>query len=45
MLVVAIFALLPVDQRLLCRAVCRSWRATLANVSLWLRLDLSAEAA
>jgi hypothetical protein len=32
-----------VDQRLLCRAVCRGWRATLADVSLWLRLDLSAE--
>jgi hypothetical protein len=42
-LVLAIFALLPVDQRLLCRAVCRGWRAVLGDVSLWLRLDLSAE--
>jgi hypothetical protein len=39
----AIFALLPVDTRLRCRAVCRGWRAVLGDVSLWLRLDLSAE--
>jgi hypothetical protein len=34
-IVLAIFALLPVDQRLLCRAVCRGWRAVLGDVSLW----------
>jgi hypothetical protein len=39
--VLAIFALLPVDQRLLCREVCRGWRAVLGDVSLWLRLDLT----
>jgi hypothetical protein len=38
----ALFALLPVDQRLRCAEVCRSWRALLSDVSLWLRLDLSA---
>jgi hypothetical protein len=40
-LALAIFALLPVDQRLLCREVCRGWRAVLEDVSLWLRLDLT----
>ncbi len=42
-IVLAIFALLPVDQRLLCRAVCRGWRAVLGDVSLWLRLDFTHE--
>jgi uncharacterized low-complexity protein len=41
--VLAIFALVPVDQRLLCRLVCRGWRAVLGDVSLWLRLDLTHE--
>jgi hypothetical protein len=40
-LVLAIFALLPVDARLRCREVCRGWRAVLRERSLWLRLDLS----
>jgi hypothetical protein len=42
-IVLAIFALLPVDQRLLCRAVCRGWRTVLGDVSLWLRLDLTTD--
>jgi hypothetical protein len=37
----ALFALLPVDQRLRCREVCRDWRAALEERSLWTRLDLS----
>jgi hypothetical protein len=41
-LALAIFALLPVDQRLRCREVCRGWRAVLTEISLWRRLDLSA---
>jgi hypothetical protein len=41
--VLAIFALLLVDQRLLCRAVCRGWRAVLGDVSLWQRVNMSAE--
>jgi hypothetical protein len=41
-LVLAIVALLPVDQRLRCREVCRAWCAALADVSVWTRLDLSA---
>jgi hypothetical protein len=41
-LVLYIFSLLPVDDRLLCAGVCRSWRAALEERSLWLRLDLSA---
>jgi hypothetical protein len=39
-IVLAIFALLPVDQRLRCLEVCRGWRAALSDASLWLRLDL-----
>jgi hypothetical protein len=39
LLVLAIFSLLPVDQRLRCAEVCRGWRAVLSDVSLWLRLD------
>jgi hypothetical protein len=38
----ALFALLPVDQRLRCREVCRAWCAALEERSLWTRLDLSA---
>jgi hypothetical protein len=40
-LALALFALLPVDQRLRCSEVCRGWRALLSDVSPWLRLDLS----
>jgi hypothetical protein len=40
-LVLHILSLLPVDTRLLCAAVCRSWRAALEERSLWIRLDLS----
>jgi hypothetical protein len=41
-LVLHILSLLPVDCRLLCAGVCRSWRAALEDRSLWIRLDLSA---
>jgi hypothetical protein len=41
-LVLYIFSLLPVDQRLRCAEVSRGWRAVLSDASLWLRLDLSA---
>jgi hypothetical protein len=41
-IVLAVFALLPVDARLRCREVCRGWRAVLQERSLWLRLDMSA---
>jgi hypothetical protein len=41
-LVLHILSLLPVGARLLCAAVCRSWRAALEERSLWIRLDLSA---
>jgi hypothetical protein len=40
-LLLALFALLPVDQRLRCAEVCRGWHALLSDASLWLRLDLS----
>jgi hypothetical protein len=40
----AVFALLPADTRLLCRGVCRSWRATLSEARFWAALDLSAAA-
>jgi hypothetical protein len=41
-LALAVFALLPVDQRLRCREVCRGWRAVLTeDLSLWRCLDLS----
>ena len=36
-----ILASLPADARLLAAAVCRSWRAMLADPALWTRLDLS----
>jgi hypothetical protein len=38
-----VFSLLPVDQRMRCAEVCRGWRATLRDHSLWTRLDLSKE--
>ncbi len=41
-LVLHIFSLLPVDCRLLCAGVCRSWRAALEDRSLWLVVDLVA---
>jgi hypothetical protein len=41
-LVLHILSLLPVDARLCCAEVCRSWRAALEERSLWIRLDLSA---
>jgi hypothetical protein len=41
-LALRILALLPVDARARCACVSRgSWRATVADVSLWLRLDLT----
>jgi hypothetical protein len=36
-----VFALLPLDARLLCRGVCRCWRARLCTRSLWTTLDAS----
>jgi hypothetical protein len=41
-LLLAVLALLPVDQRLRCREVCRGWHAALEDRSQWARLDLSA---
>jgi hypothetical protein len=41
-LVLHILPLLPVDTRLRCAQVCRSWRASLEDTSLWRRLDLTA---
>jgi hypothetical protein len=38
-----IFSLMPVDTRLRCREVCRAWRATLEERSIWTRLDLRRE--
>ncbi len=43
-LVLLIFSLLPVDQRLRCLEVCKGWYATLNERSLWTRLDMSATA-
>jgi hypothetical protein len=43
-LVLFIFSLLPVDQRLRCLEVCKGWYAMLNERSLWTRLDLSATA-
>jgi hypothetical protein len=40
--VLHIFSLLPVDDRLRCAEVCRGWRSVLLERSLWTRLDLSA---
>ena len=42
-LALRILALLPADSRLLAAAVCRVWRAALADPALWTRLDLTAE--
>jgi hypothetical protein len=42
-LLLKFFAALPADARLRCVEVCRDWRATLAERSLWTRLDVSAE--
>jgi hypothetical protein len=36
-----IFSRLTVEQRLRCIAVCRGWRATLADRDAWLQLDLT----
>jgi hypothetical protein len=41
--VLLILSLLPVDTRLRCAEVCRSWRTAATERSLWLRLDLSPE--
>jgi hypothetical protein len=40
-LLLSVFSLLAVDARAACSAVCRGWRAALADHSCWLRLDLS----
>jgi hypothetical protein len=40
--VLHIFSLLPVDDRLRCLEVCRGWRSVLLERSLWTRLDLTA---
>ena len=40
-LVLHILWRLPADSRLLCAAVCRGWRAALADPRAWTRLDLS----
>ena len=40
-LLLAIFALLPVDARLRAAAVCRAWRQALADRALWTTLDFS----
>ncbi len=36
-----VFGAVSVEERLRCREVCRGWRATLDDHSLWLRLDLT----
>jgi hypothetical protein len=41
-LVVRVLAALPVDARLRCAEVCRTWRAAVLDRSLWLRVNLSA---
>ncbi len=43
-LVLLIFSLVPVDQRLRCLEVCKGWYAMLNERSFWTRLDLSATA-
>jgi hypothetical protein len=40
-LVLHVFSLLPADDRARAACVCRGWRVTLDEVSLWRRLDLS----
>jgi hypothetical protein len=44
-LVLLIFSLVPVDQRLRCLEVCKGWYATLNKRSFWTRLDLSSDTA
>jgi hypothetical protein len=41
-LLVRVLAALPLDCRLRCTEVCRTWRAAVSDRSLWLRVDLSA---
>jgi hypothetical protein len=41
-LVLHVFSLLPADARARAACVCRGWRVTLDELSLWTRLDLSA---
>jgi hypothetical protein len=43
-LVLFIFSLVPVDQRLRCLEVCKEWHAMCNERSFWTRLDLSATA-
>jgi hypothetical protein len=43
-LVLLIFSLVPVDQRLRCLEVCKGWYATLKERSFWTLLDISATA-
>jgi len=38
---IAVLLHLPLDDRLRCAEVCRSWRAMLAERSLWMHLDLA----
>jgi hypothetical protein len=40
-LALEVFGRLTVEERLLCIEVCRGWRATLADHSAWLQLDLT----
>jgi hypothetical protein len=40
-LVIHIFSLLPVDCRLRCAEVCRSWAAALREHAMWTRLDMT----
>jgi hypothetical protein len=40
-LVLHVFGLLPADARARAACVCRGWRTTLHELSLWMRLDLS----
>jgi hypothetical protein len=40
-LVLAVFAQLPMDARARCKLVCRGWRDTVDDVSLWTRLDVT----
>jgi hypothetical protein len=40
-LALCVFGAVDVEERLRCREVCRAWCATLADHTLWLRLDLT----
>jgi hypothetical protein len=42
LVVLHIFSLLPLDCRMRCSEVCRSWRSVLLERSLWTPLDLTA---